>query len=77
MSEAFIREKLFQPFSSTKAHGMGIGAFESREYLREVGGALDVESTEGVGTIFRIRLPLAMLASRNEATETLGATKAE
>lgn len=73
MSEAFIREKLFQPFSSTKAHGMGIGAFESREYLREIGGALDVESTEGLGTIFRIRLPLAMLASPGEATETLGA----
>lgn len=59
MSEAFLREKLFQPFTSTKAHGMGIGAFESREYLRELGGALEVESTEGVGTIFRVRLPLA------------------
>lgn len=57
MSEAFIQEKLFQPFASTKSHGMGIGAFESREYLREIGGTLAVESTEGVGTIFRIRLP--------------------
>jgi putative PEP-CTERM system histidine kinase len=59
MSESFLREKLFQPFTSTKAHGMGIGAFESREYLRELGGMLEVESTEGVGTIFRVRLPLA------------------
>lgn len=59
MSEAFIQDKLFQPFTSTKAHGMGIGAFESREYLKELGGALDVESREGVGTIFRIRLPRA------------------
>jgi signal transduction histidine kinase len=58
MSEAFIRDKLFQPFTSTKAHGMGIGAFESREYLKELGGSLDVESEEGVGTIFRVRLPM-------------------
>ena len=59
MSETFIRDRLFAPFQSTKAHGMGIGAFESREYLREIGGVLEVESTEGVGTVFSIRLPLA------------------
>jgi putative PEP-CTERM system histidine kinase len=62
MNEAFIRDRLFQPFESTKAHGMGIGAFESREYLREIGGALEVESTEGVGTVFRIRLPVVAAA---------------
>lgn len=60
MSEQFIREQLFKPFRSTKDHGMGIGAFESREYVREIGGALDVESRENGGTIFRIRLPLAL-----------------
>jgi len=60
MSETFIRDKLFAPFQSTKAHGMGIGAFESREYLREIGGSLEVRSKEGAGTMFRIRLPLAM-----------------
>ena len=60
MSETFIRDKLFTPFQSTKAHGMGIGAFESREYLREIGGSLEVRSKEGAGTMFRIRLPLAM-----------------
>ncbi|MFP5406494.1 MAG: ATP-binding protein, partial [Gammaproteobacteria bacterium] len=60
MSDAFVRERLFRPFESTKAHGMGIGAFESREYLREIGGALEVSSREGVGTLLRIRLPLAM-----------------
>lgn len=60
MSESFIREQLFRPFDTTKAHGMGIGAFESREYVRELGGSLEVESREGVGTVFRIRLPLAL-----------------
>jgi len=59
MSEEFIRSRLFRPFVSTKAHGMGIGTFESREYLRELGGSLEVHSREGAGTVFTIRLPLA------------------
>ncbi|GAA4404685.1 XrtA/PEP-CTERM system histidine kinase PrsK [Quisquiliibacterium transsilvanicum] len=60
MSERFIREQLFKPFESTKDHGMGIGAFESRDYVRELGGSLEVESSEGAGSLFRIRLPLAL-----------------
>jgi len=59
MSEEFVRTRLFRPFSSTKAHGMGIGTFESREYVRELGGSIEVDSREGSGTTFRIRLPLA------------------
>jgi len=59
MSEDFVRGRLFRPFVSSKTHGMGIGTFESREYVRELGGSLDVESSEGVGTVFRIRLPLS------------------
>ena len=58
MSEEFIREKLFRPFESTKAGGMGIGVFESREYVNELGGRLEVESQPGQGTTFRISLPL-------------------
>ena len=60
MSEQFIRERLFKPFQSTKAHGMGIGTFESREYIRELGGSLDVTSSEGKGTNFSMRLPVAV-----------------
>ncbi|MYM34997.1 PEP-CTERM system histidine kinase PrsK [Duganella sp. FT94W] len=58
MSEQFMREQLFQPFVSTKAAGMGIGVFESREYLREVGGHLHVTSAPSQGTTFRVTLPL-------------------
>ncbi len=56
MSERFIRESLFRPFASTKEHGMGIGTFESREYIRELGGRLEVASREREGTTFRIVL---------------------
>lgn len=58
MSEEFIRERLFKPFESTKSAGMGIGVFESREYIDELGGTLDVVSEPGVGTTFHVLLPL-------------------
>jgi putative PEP-CTERM system histidine kinase len=74
MDEEFIRERLFRPFESTKAAGMGIGAFESREYIQELGGRLEVSSTPQVGTTFDVLLPLhegqaAELAPRAAAGE--------
>jgi putative PEP-CTERM system histidine kinase len=58
MSEEFIRERLFKPFETTKSAGMGIGVFESREYIGELGGKLDVVSVPGAGTTFHVTLPL-------------------
>jgi putative PEP-CTERM system histidine kinase len=58
MSEEFIRERLFKPFESTKSAGMGIGVFESREYINELGGSLEVTSAPSHGTTFKLLLPL-------------------
>jgi putative PEP-CTERM system histidine kinase len=58
MTPEFVHTRLFRPFESTKQNGMGIGIYESREYVRELGGRLDVQSREHVGTCFRIELPL-------------------
>jgi putative PEP-CTERM system histidine kinase len=58
MSEEFIRERLFKPFESTKSAGMGIGVFESREYINELGGRLEVISKPALGTTFKVVLPL-------------------
>lgn len=57
MSETFIRERLFRPFESTKSAGMGVGVFESREYVKELGGQLEVSSAPSSGTTFRMSLP--------------------
>ncbi|EGV28503.1 integral membrane sensor signal transduction histidine kinase [Thiorhodococcus drewsii AZ1] len=59
MSPEFMRERLFRPFDSTKGlSGMGIGAFESREVIRQLGGELSVDSQPQQGSRFQIRLPL-------------------
>ena len=58
MSPSFVRNSLFKPFVSSKEGGFGIGAFEAREMIRAMGGRLDVESREGLGTRFLIKLPL-------------------
>jgi putative PEP-CTERM system histidine kinase len=58
MTEEFIRERLFKPFESTKSAGMGIGVFESQEYIQELGGVLEVTSVPAQGSTFTITLPL-------------------
>lgn len=59
MDDAFIRDRLFRPFDSTKGlAGMGIGAYDCREYVRSLGGQVEVTSQPGEGTCFRIRLPV-------------------
>ncbi|MBV9884685.1 MAG: PEP-CTERM system histidine kinase PrsK, partial [Sphingomonadaceae bacterium] len=59
MSVAFVRDRLFQPFVSTKETGFGIGAHEARALILAMGGRLDVESGEGEGTRFTLYLPAA------------------
>jgi putative PEP-CTERM system histidine kinase len=59
MSPEFIRERLFRPFDSTKgSQSMGIGAYQAREYIRQLGGQIEVTSKPGQGTSFDISLPI-------------------
>ncbi len=59
MSQDFIRNELFRPFRSTKENGYGIGAYESREMIKRLGGRLDVKSKKDVGTTMKIYMPIA------------------
>jgi len=58
MTPEFIRDGLFKPFTSTKGDsGMGIGAYEAKDYVESLGGRISVKSRIGKGTVFTLRFP--------------------
>ncbi len=60
MDDAFMRDGLFKPFTSTKGKsGMGIGAYETRDFIRGLSGEVEVISRVGEGTTFRMRIPIS------------------
>jgi signal transduction histidine kinase len=65
------REKLLQPFFTTKTQGTGLGLAIVARRVAEAGGKLEWESpvSGGLGTRFRISLPMKEKARSNEATK--------
>ncbi len=53
-----IREKIFEPYFTTKKSGVGLGLAITRKMVEEHGGAIHVDSKPGKGTTFTIRLPI-------------------
>lgn len=59
MSENFIQQRLFKPFDTTKGNaGMGIGVFEAKQFIEELGGQLLVRSKPQQGTVFKVLIPM-------------------
>ena len=56
---AEVRDKLFTPFFTTKAEGMGLGLSLCRTVIEQHGGALTYEPAQPRGTVFRFTLPAA------------------
>ncbi len=52
-----VKDRLFEPFVSTKANGMGLGLLICRSIVEAHGGRLNSEPNPGGGTIFRFTLP--------------------
>ncbi|HKI98411.1 MAG TPA: PAS domain S-box protein [bacterium] len=72
MSEQ-VREHLFEPFFTTKeaGKGTGLGLFTVYGIIKHHGGAIDVDSAPGMGTTFRIHLPLRIGAPAPAPTALL------
>jgi putative PEP-CTERM system histidine kinase len=62
MSPGFLRDSLFRPFQTTKKKGLGIGMFQSKMIVEAHRGTIQVQSDPGLGTTFRIMLPLKLEA---------------
>jgi signal transduction histidine kinase len=59
MSPEFIAGELFRPLRSTKSGGFGIGAYQARELMGQLGGKLDIDSKVGEGTTVSLSVPAA------------------
>ena len=73
MTQEFVRDRLFKPFQTTKKAGMGIGAYESFQYVQELGGKITVDSHVNQGTIVTMLLPLFEI-QRQSDLQPLGAS---
>ena len=54
-----VREKLFQPFFTTKRTGLGMGLSICQSILESLGGRIDLKNHDGKGAAFSVALPLA------------------
>lgn len=58
MTPDFVRDRLFKPFDTTKgSKGMGVGAYEARDFVQGLGGKLEVHSEPEAGTQIEIQIP--------------------
>jgi signal transduction histidine kinase len=55
-----VLDKIFAPFFTTKARGTGLGLAVVRKVIDRHKGRVDVESQVGIGTTFKIFLPIAV-----------------
>jgi len=51
-------KKIFTPFFTTKAQGMGVGLPICKRFVEHHNGSIKVESEEGKGSIFTVKLPI-------------------
>jgi signal transduction histidine kinase len=56
--EEYQEHHLFSPFRSTKQGGWGIGLYQTKQVVENQDGEIRVESVEGHGTTFTVKLPL-------------------
>ncbi|MBP7633734.1 PAS domain S-box protein [Candidatus Ozemobacteraceae bacterium] len=67
-----VRERIFEPFFSTKQQGSGLGLATAFSVVKRHGGFITVDSTPGAGTVFHIYLPASQRKAEAETTAASG-----
>lgn len=70
-----IRDRIFEPFFSTKETGTGLGLAIILQIIEAHGGTIEVDEKEGGGSIFTICLPIGATASEVTNGDQLSKTK--
>jgi signal transduction histidine kinase len=68
MSTEFIRERLFQPFHTTKPDGVGLGLATASEIVRLHRGTIRIDSRAGGGTLVRLKFPGSATTTLDESS---------
>ncbi len=77
MSADFVRDRLFQPFQTTKPDGVGLGMATAGEIVRLHRGTIRVLSQPGGGTLVRLKFPgSARLSAAETAPPATGSAGA-
>lgn len=73
MSESFIK-KIYKPFergadnAERQIEGTGLGMSITKKYVDMLGGTIEIDSVEGVGTTFVISIPIKYIDKKNKHT---------
>ena len=57
MTEDFMRDRMFKPFQTTKKHGTGLGLWQVKNIVDQLGGTIDIESDLTEGTRVTVTIP--------------------
>ena len=64
-----IRQRLFQPFVTTKEGGMGVGLMICQSIIQLHGGSIEVSPEDQAGTTFTFRLPVEEKSAKPASRE--------
>ena len=75
------KEHIFEPFSQERQyignthHGIGLGMSIVKGLIEKMGGSIEVESEEGVGSTFIIKIPFKIASAPDKVNEQTSETK--